>query len=205
MPIPKTSLADHRIIIEALGNHAVPVLSVLKSKRLVRRGERPSASEVLKCLASLALPAGIAARVKAVNRELPRVEKWITRLTKIQLAPVEAISKKIDSAKDIDALIAVLEKERANYKENNGVQFGIDAAIGILTDGRSSIYSPNWPPTMNLSSGKDIVKADAKGAVAGGVAGFIFGGPGGALAGGAVGGAGNSAGEFIGGLIADLF
>ncbi len=201
---PELSFEDHNIIVEAGMKHALYLTRIFAADR---RAGREISEEAL--IGALAQIPSLDERAKQSSLNVFTHiqggigEGALNAKTKQLLIGIERQIDACDSADELDKLLSGLRNDKNPV---DGLATGLETAIAILRSGRSTIYSPDHPFYEILGSGtdagataregnqdtKDVMKADAKGAVAGGVSGGIAGGPGGAVVGAIAGSAGKS-------------
>lgn len=203
---PEISFEDHNIIVEAGMTHALALTRIFSADR--RAGKEISEEALIGALARLP-SLDERARRSSLNvlkhMQGRGGDVTLNAKTKQVLAGIERQIDACDGADDLDKLLSGLMSDKTN-DQIEGLSTGLGTAIAILRSGRSSIYSPDNPFYEILGAGtqgtaiaregnqdtKDVIKADAKGAVAGGVSGGVAGGPAGAVVGAIAGSAGKS-------------
>jgi hypothetical protein len=191
------TVQDHTAVIKAVIENFKPLTKKLGKKR-------PSGVEVLNALLQVR---GVDARTKASIRNalavLPMIEKARKKMPAATKAAVNEVNQQLENARTMPEMIknlkAVKKSRTASKKSlaaaqaapDNGILTGVDLAISILEDGRSTIYSPEMLQTISGTSGvtqaakqpakNTVGTEDAKGAVAGGVTGCLYGAAGGTI------------------------
>ncbi len=202
---------DHTAIVKAIMEHPFEVIQYLPKNE---RTSNPSPTAVLEAALQVEqIDSYTKDRMRMVLEILPKLEEARKN------APAD-LQRNLDdlqgrfARRSIDEQIGMLRSLKANYRGQEGLEQGIEFAARMLEDGKSSIYSSDFPFYRMLREGPrgraarrpidDIKDADAIGAAAGGGIGVFVGGVG-AGPGAAAGGAGASAGAAIAHAIDWLF
>lgn len=203
---PQLRVEDHTIIVAAGMKHALALTRTFATDR--RAGREISEEAILTALIQLpSVEESVRKSSAAVLHHLKgrATEDSLNAKAKQALRAIERQIDACDSVDEVDELLAKLCRDNANAQVE-GLSAGLDIAQAIFHAGRSTIYSPDNPFYEVLSSepgtaviakqgnqdAKDVIKADAKGAVVGGVTGGAGGGPAGAVVGAIAGSAGKS-------------
>lgn len=185
------TVQDHTAVMKAVMENYTALTKKLGKKR-------PSGVEVLNALLQVR---GVDARTKASIRNalavLPMIEKTRKKMPAVTKAAVNEVAQQLDNARTMPEMIKNLKavkKSRTALKKSlaaapdDGLLTGVDLAIGILEDGRATIYSPEMLQTISRTNGATQAAAkntvgteDAKGAVAGAVTGCLYGAAGGTI------------------------
>ena len=171
------TIRDHTRVVGACMNNVGLILQKLNTRQLIIKRQVPDPATVLKIV--LAAPRIDRRTRQAIKDVLPFVsrfeaaQKALPRQTK---AAISEISKQIDSQMTIHALKQTLGKLRQNqkYDKLEGLRYGLTAAIGMMEDGRSTIYSEDSHFNAVFDSsktGKRILKASLEGLFVGGAVG----------------------------------
>lgn len=202
---------DHTLIMKAIMERPFEIIQYMNKKD---RTSNPSPIAILEATLQVSeISAYIKERIRMVLDILRRLEDGRRNAPSGLQRSVDDLQRRL-AGRPIDEQIGMLRDLKSDYRSHEGLPESLEVAAQILEDGRSSIYSPEFPFYRMLNEGKrgrasrkpidDIKDADVIGATAGGGVGVIVAGVG-AAAGAAAGGAGASAGAAIAHVINWLF
>jgi hypothetical protein len=205
------TVEDHTMIVRAIMEHPFEVIQYLDKSERTRQ---PSPMAVLEAALKVEqIDSYTKDRIRAVMDILPLLEDAHRNAPAELKRNLEQLRGRL-SRPSIDEQIRTLRSTRSTFRNSDGLAEGMEVAAQILEDGRSTIYSPDFPFNRMLRAGDqtrasrkpidDIKNADTLGAVGGGGVGVFVGGVG-AGPGAAAGGAGASAGAAIAHAILWLF
>jgi hypothetical protein len=198
------TVEDHTLIVRAVMERPFEVIQYMNKKD---RTANPSPTAVLEAALQVdQIDSYTKDRISIALDILPRLDEAREN------APAD-LQRSLDEFQgrlargSIDEQIDMLRSLKTDYRDHDGLTQGVEFAAQMLEDGRSSIYSPDFPFYRMLREGKrgratraavdDIKNADTIGAAIGGGIGVFVGGVG-AGPGAAATGGGASAGAAIG-------
>jgi hypothetical protein len=208
------TVRDHTTIVKAAIANAENLRKLLPATR------KPSGPIVLRTLLKVdAVSAPTKDRIQTVLSVLEALERQQVRLPAKATKAVREVSDQLSAAKSVPEMIRGLKRAIAEkrYADVEGMEQALSLAVGILEDGSSSIYSPDYYLKAFGRKGAEdrgqvtvvafsVAKEDVKGAVSGAVVGCAAGASGGTIAlplgGTAVGCAGVGAVGGLGGAVA---
>lgn len=183
------SVRDHTTIVKAA------IANAENLRRLLPGTRKPSGLVVLKTLLKIdSISPTTKDRMQVVLTVVEALERQKVRLPAKASKAVREISDQVSATKSVAEMIRGLKKAIADkrYADIEGMDQALSLAIGILEDGLSSIYSPDYYlRVFGRKGAKDrgqvtvmtheIAKEDVKGAVTGATGGCAAGVVGGSV------------------------
>ena len=184
------SVRDHTTIVKAAIANAETL------RRLLPATRKPAGPLVLRTLLKVdSVSPRTKDRIQTVLSVVEALERLRVRLPAKAAKAVREVSDQVSTAKSVTEIIRGLKKANVEkrYADIEGMEQGLSLAVGILEDGLSSIYSPDYyrkafgrkgaagqvvPFTLIVG----VAKEDTKGAVSGAVVGCAVGLAGGSVA-----------------------
>ena len=184
------SVRDHTTIVKAAIANAETL------RRLLPATRKPAGTLVLRTLLKVdSVSARTKDRIQTVLAVVEALERLRVRLPAKAAKAVREVSDQVSAAKSVTEMIRGLKRANAEkrYADVEGMEQGLSLAVGILEDGLSSIYSPEYYMSAFGRKGAEdqvvafslvggVAKEDAKGAVSGAVVGCATGMAGGTIA-----------------------
>ncbi len=138
---------DHTLIVKAIGDNMLGEYGVLA--HLPKDKENITGEDVLRAALEVeAIPDSIKTKIKVILQYAPSIEEARNSISPELQEKLNEIKAKLDEAKSPEDMITILQemKSSGKYKDIDNIDCAFDFAIGIIEDGLSSIYSPDYEP-----------------------------------------------------------